>query len=44
MSRLNGVFDHKKVAPNMEGRMEKLCEDTARDIKKCANVCDTYLK
>ena len=44
---LNGVTDPKKIAPDgqtIEGRMQKLCEDVAEDIKKCANACDAYLK
>ena len=44
---LNGVTDAKKIAPDgqtIEGRMQKLCEDVAEDIKKCANTCDAYLK
>jgi len=47
ISRLKDVNDPKQVAPNgqtIEGRMQKLCEAVAQDIKKCANTCDTYLK
>lgn len=47
VSRLNDVRDRKKIAPDgqtIEGRMERLCEAVAEDIKKCANACDTYLK
>ena len=46
-SRLEGVSGPKHIAPDgqtIEGRMKKLCEDVAEDIKKCANACDTYLK
>ena len=46
-SRLEGVSGPKHVAPDgqtIEGRMKKLCEDVAEDIKKCANACDAYLK
>ena len=46
-SRLKDVSDPKQIAPDgqtIEGRMQKLCEAVAEDIKKCANACDTYLK
>ena len=46
-SRLKDVSDPKQIAPDgqtIEGRMQKLCEVVAEDIKKCANACDTYLK
>ena len=46
-SRLKDVSDPKQIAPDgqtIEGRMQKLCESIAGDIKKCANACDTYLK
>ena len=46
-SRLKDVTDPKQTAPDgqtIEGRMQKLCEDVAEDIKKCANTCDTYFK
>ena len=46
-SRLKDVSDPKKIGPDgqtIEGRMQKLCESVAEDIKKCANACDTYLK
>ena len=45
--RLKDVSDPKQVAPDgqtIEGRMQKLCEAVADDIKNCANACDTYLK
>lgn len=45
--RLNNVSDPKQTAPDgqtVEGRMQKLCEAMAEDIKKCANACDAYLK
>ena len=44
---LKDMTDPKQVFPDgqtIEGRMQKLCEDVAEDIKKCANACDTYLK
>ena len=44
---LNDVKDTKKIGPDgrtIGGRMQKLCDDVAADIKKCANVCDAYLK
>ena len=28
----------------VEARMQTLSEQTARDLKDCANVCDTYAK
>ena len=46
-SRLKDVSDPKQIAPDgqtIEGRLQKLCEAIAEDIKKCANACDTYLK
>jgi hypothetical protein len=46
-SRLKDVSDPKQIAPDgqtIEGRMQKLCEAVAGDIKKCANACDTYLR
>ena len=46
-SRLKDVTDPKQTAPDgqtIEGRMQKLCEAVAEDIKKCANTCDTYFK
>lgn len=46
-SRLKDVTDAKQIAPGgqtIEGRMQKLCEAVAKDIKKCANACDTYLR
>ena len=45
--RLKDVSDPKQAAPDgqtIEGRMQKLCEAVADDIKNCANACDTYLK
>ena len=44
---LKGVTDLKKTAPDgttIEGRVQRLCEDVAADIKKCAGSCDTYLR
>ena len=41
------MSDPKKTAPDgqtVEGRMQKLCEAAANDIKMCANACDAYLK
>ena len=46
-SRLKDISDPKQIAPDgqtIEGRLQKLCESVADDIKKCANACDTYLK
>ena len=37
----------KLIAPdgrNIEDRLKSLVERTADDIKKCSNVCDTYMK
>lgn len=45
--RLKDVADATKLAPDgqtIEGRMQQLCTGVAGDIKKCANICDTYLK
>ena len=45
--RLKGVTDPSKRAPDgttIEGRVQKLGEDVAEDIKKCAGACDTYLR
>ena len=45
--RLEGVSDPKKKAPNgqtIEGRMQGLCDDVAKDIKLCGNTCNAYLK
>jgi len=47
VSRLKDVTDAKQIAPGgqtIEGRMQELCEAVAKDIKKCANTCDTYLR
>ena len=44
---LDGVTDPQKRAPDgttIQGRVQKLCEDVAEDIKKCAGACDTYLR
>ena len=44
---LKGVTDPRKRGPDgttIEGRVQRLCEDVAEDIKKCAGVCDTYLR
>ena len=44
---LNGVTDPQKKAPDgttIEGRVQKLSEDVAEDIKKCAGACETYLR
>jgi len=46
-SRLKDVTDPKRIAPGgqtIEGRMQKLCEAVAENIKECANTCDTYLR
>lgn len=45
--RLKNVKDADEVAPDgstIKGRMQDLIRDTAEDIKKCANACDTYSK
>lgn len=47
VARLNLVTDPKKMTPGgetIEGRMQRLCEAVAEDIKECANACDAYLK
>jgi hypothetical protein len=47
LSSLDEVSDPGQVASDgqtVAGRMQKLCEAVAEDIKKCANACDTYLK
>ena len=44
---LNGVTDPQKKAPDgttIEGRVQKLCEEVAEEIKKCAGACETYLR
>ncbi|KAF9781672.1 hypothetical protein BJ322DRAFT_1161455 [Thelephora terrestris] len=43
---LRGIADPDQIAPDgksIRGRMQKLCEDVAQDIDKCAEVCDTYI-
>ena len=45
--RLNGMTDPKNTGPDgrtVGGRMQKLCEDAAVDVRQCANACETYLK
>ena len=45
--RLENVSDPKMVAHNgqtIEGRLQSLCDDVAKDITRCANACDAYLK
>ena len=39
--------DVTKVAPygqTIKGRIQELCAEVAKDIKNCANTCDTYSK
>lgn len=45
--RLKDVKDVEQLGPDnqtIKGRMQALCTQTADDIKKCANTCDTYSK
>ena len=45
--RLRSVKDVHEVGPGgitIEARMQTLREQTAADLKECANVCDTYTK
>ena len=47
MSRLKGVENRTHVGLDgrvLKDRLEELAEKTAKDIKDCANVCDTFLK
>ena len=46
-SRLKCVSDTKRITADgqtIEGRMQRLCDAVAGDIRKCGNACDTYLK
>lgn len=43
---LRGISSPTVIGPDgktITDRMEKLCEDVAEDIEKCASACDTYL-
>ena len=45
--RLRAINGEDEVGPDgvsIKTRMEGLVEETAADIKKCANACDAYLK
>ncbi|KAF8529736.1 hypothetical protein BU17DRAFT_79834 [Hysterangium stoloniferum] len=45
--QLKNVKDVTEIAPDgttIAGRIQKLSEDTEKDIKQCANACDTYSK
>jgi hypothetical protein len=45
--RLQDIRDPKQVGSDgktIQGRMQSLVEGTAKDIEKCANVCDAYSK
>ncbi|KAF8529742.1 hypothetical protein BU17DRAFT_36449, partial [Hysterangium stoloniferum] len=45
--QLKNVKDVTEMAPDgttIAGRIQKLSEDTEKDIKKCTNACDTYSK
>ncbi|KAI0737618.1 hypothetical protein C8Q80DRAFT_1212220 [Daedaleopsis nitida] len=47
LSQLRTIKSEDEVGPDgvsIKARMESLVDDTAADIKKCANTCDTYLK
>ena len=47
VSRLKDVTDPKQTTSDgqtIESRIQTLCEAAAEDIRKCANVCDAYLK
>ena len=46
-ARLHAIKGEDEVGPDgisVKARMERLVEQTATDIKKCANICDAYLK
>ena len=43
--RLDNIKDTDRIAADgatLQGRMQGLMEQVARDIRDCANVCDTY--
>ncbi|KAJ7057115.1 hypothetical protein C8F01DRAFT_1372411, partial [Mycena amicta] len=47
LTQLKSVKDSDEVAPDgstIKGRMQIIIETTAKDIKNCANACDTYVK
>ncbi|KAJ8495156.1 hypothetical protein ONZ51_g1863 [Trametes cubensis] len=47
MVQLKGVEGHNHVGLDgrvLKDRLEDLAEKTAKDIKDCANLCDTFLK
>ena len=44
---MRGIKDRDSVGSDgltVEGRMQELVNQTAADIKKCANTCETYAK
>lgn len=44
---MKDIKDIEQVWPDgqsIKGRLQTLCTQTADDIKKCANTCDTYSK
>lgn len=46
-SRLKDIRDPEHIGidgDTVRGRLQRLAEDTAKDIKDCANVCDAYSK
>ena len=46
-SRLKGVENRTHVGLDgrpLKDRLEELAEKTAKDIKDCANFCDTFVK
>ncbi|RPD59334.1 hypothetical protein L227DRAFT_576182 [Lentinus tigrinus ALCF2SS1-6] len=47
MVQLKGIDNHRHVGLDgevLKDRLEDLAEQTAKDIKECANFCDTFLK
>ncbi|KAF8589617.1 hypothetical protein K439DRAFT_1332394 [Ramaria rubella] len=44
LAQLEDIKDPQTITSDNKGRMQKLCEDMAKDIKDCANACDTYSK
>ena len=47
VSRLKGVENRTHVGLDgrpLKDRLEELAEKTAKDIKDCANFCDTFVK
>ncbi|KAJ7129233.1 hypothetical protein C8R44DRAFT_776236 [Mycena epipterygia] len=47
LTQLKNIKDAEEVAPDgttIRGRMQEIVKNTAEDIKKCANTCDTYTK